>query len=171
MGFGIYLFAIPWTLFSVCWVVLASAGIVSVEGGADPWAWTFPLFGVPFVLVGLAMMSAPFLPLWEGGKVLYAVTNERILKLRLGRTLNVKVCPASRIGQIERHERHDGTGSVRLAVSVGRYSDGDSHVEHFDLGEIADVFGAHEAIASLRPSFSASSRIATGGTRRPQAQG
>lgn len=152
-AFGMYIFAVPWTAFALLWVAMASAGVASseVEGWASLFSWAFPLFGLPFVAVGLGMLSMPFLPLWEGGKVLFAVTNKRALRLRLGRTLDIKSCPANRIGQIEREERRDGSGSLKLAVSVGRDSDGDKTVEHFEIGEIADVFGAGRAIEFLAP--------------------
>ena len=150
-GFLIYLFAIPWTAFSLFWTAMAASGIETAqdEMGAGILAWAFPLFGVPFIVVGFGMMSVPFLPLLERGKVLFAITSQRVLKLRLGRTLDVKACPADRIGQIERRERSDGTGSLKLAVAVGRDSDGDASVERFEIGEISDVFAAHEAIIAL----------------------
>ena len=46
MGMVIMLFAVPWTAFAVFWMVKAS------QGGAF-----FALFGVPFVLIGCAMLS------------------------------------------------------------------------------------------------------------------
>ena len=172
-GFGLYIFAIPWTAFAVFWTAMASAGVGSIEG--DGWesvlAWAFPMFGLPFVAVGVGMLSVPFMPLWESGKVLFAITNQRALKLRLGGTLDVQSCPAERIGYIERRERRDGTGSLRLSVSVGRDSDGDKTVEHFDIGDIADVFAANRALEFLAPtpvSSSTSTPIAAPGTHRPQ---
>lgn len=151
MSFGLYIFAVPWTAFALFWTAMAAGGIATMEIEGDwGWlAWAFPLFGLPFIAVGLGMLSVPFLPLWERGKVLYAVTSERVLKLRLGRRLDVKSLPARRIGQVERREGPDGAGSLKLAVSIGTDSDGDRTTEHFEIGKIADVMGAHTAIARL----------------------
>lgn len=149
-AFGLYVFAVPWTAFALFWTAMASAGVSTIENDAGVLAWAFPLFGVPFILVGLAMMSAPFMPLFHKGKVLYAITSERVLKIRLGRSLDVISVPADRIGLVERHEGRDGSGSIKLAISVGRDSDGDKQTEHFELGEVADVMTAHDRIAELR---------------------
>ena len=152
MSFGIYLFAIPWTAFAVFWTAMASVGVSSSADTDDIGllAWAFPAFGLPFVLVGLAMLSVPFVPLWQKGKVLYAVTNKRVLKLSLGRRLDVKAVPAERLGMVERNENFRGEGSLKLAINVGRDSDGDKTTEHFVLGEVKDVMGAHEAVRALR---------------------
>lgn len=153
-AFAIYLFAVPWTAFALFWTAMASFGVSAMEdeGPAGWMAWAFPLFGVPFVLVGIAMLSTPFIPLWQRGKVVYAITNRRILRLSLGRSLNVKSVPSERLGLVDRHETRLGHGSLKLAVRVGTDSDGDKRTEHFDLGEVADVMGAHEAIRRLRRS-------------------
>lgn len=148
-GFALYAFAIPWTAFAIFWTVMASAGASSMQEEAGTISWAFPLFGVPFILVGLGMMSAPFLPLFNKGKVLYAVTTERVLKVRLGREIDVESVPARRIGHIKRSERRDGSGSLRIAVGVGKDSDGDRVTEYFEIGEVADVISAHDHIAAI----------------------
>ncbi|KWV90819.1 hypothetical protein [Erythrobacter sp. YT30] len=148
-AFAIYLFAVPWTAFALFWTAMAFAGVSGAgeDTGAGLLAYAFPLFGTPFIAVGVGMLAFPFLPLWERGKVLYAITNKRILKLRLGRELSVKAVPRERVGAIERNEVRDGSGSIKLPVSIGRDSDGDKTTEHFELGLVADVMGAHRAIS------------------------
>ncbi len=150
-GFAMYLFAVPWTLFSLMWTGFAAAGVGSTEidGAAGVLAWAFPLFGVPFVLIGFGLLAAPFLPLWERGKVLYAVTNQRVLKLRLGRTLNTTSTPLSRIAKIERVESKDGSGSLKLSIGSHKDSDGDIVTDHFAIGPVPDAFGAQRLITQL----------------------
>ena len=146
-GFALYVLAIPWTAFALFWTAIAAAGVSEMDGGLL--AWGFPLFGTPFILVGLAMLSVPFVPLFQRGRILFAVTDQRVLRLSLGRNLSVKSVPADRIGQIERDESRDGTGSLKLAVRIGRDSDGDAKTEHFDLGRVADVMTAQRAVEAL----------------------
>jgi hypothetical protein len=175
LAFSIYFFAIPWTAFSLLWITLAVAGTASLGAdGPGLIAWAFPLFGVPFVLVGLGMLAFPLLPLAQRGRVLYAVTNQRVLRLSLHRDLVIKAVPAQRIGLVERRESRDGTGILKLAVKIGRDSDGDARTEFFEIGRVADVMSAHVAISELAtapppppPSvinFSASSHSATAHT-------
>lgn len=148
--FGIYLFAIPWTAFSLAWTGIAAGAVASMgDQGPGLVAWAFPLFGVPFVAIGAWMLSRPFVPLWERGRVLYVVTDKRVLKLSLGRALEVNTIPAERVGPAERREQADGTGVLQLAVRIGKDSDGDRQTEKFVIGAVADVKGAQTALEHI----------------------
>ncbi|MFM7349260.1 MAG: hypothetical protein ACKO01_07195 [Erythrobacter sp.] len=148
--FGIYVFAVPWTLFSLAWTGIATTAVAASEQtGLGLFAWAFPLFGLPFVAVGGWMLSRPFVPLWERGRVLYVVTDKRVLKLSLGRALTIKTVPADRIGLAERREEARGTGTLDLAVRIGRDSDGDRQTESFKIGPVSDIAGAAAAIGGI----------------------
>ncbi|ALE16050.1 hypothetical protein AMC99_00746 [Altererythrobacter epoxidivorans] len=149
LAFWIYLFAIPWTAFSVFWTVMAAQGIEASSGPGGWLAWAFPLFGVPFVVVGLGMLLTPFKPLYDRNKILFAVTNERLLEIRLHGSLSVRSVPTSRIGLIERMENRDGSGFLKVAIGVGKDSDGDSTVEHMAIGQVPDVMTAYEKISEI----------------------
>jgi hypothetical protein len=145
--FGIYLFAVPWTAFALFWTTMAAGAMAASDlGGVGLIGWAFPLFGVPFIAVGAWMLSRPFMPLWERGRVLYVVTDRRVLKLALGRQLTIKTVPADRIGLAERREKTGGEGTLSLAVRIGRDSDGDKMTETFDIGLVTDIRGAAAAI-------------------------
>ena len=145
--FLIYVFAVPWTVFALAWTgIAATAAGMSDQSGFGLFIWAFPLFGLPFIAVGAWMLSRPFLPLWERGRVLYVVTDRRVLKLSIGRELSIKSAPADRIGLVQRSERADGTGTLSLAISIGRDSDGDKQTETFDIGPVADIMGAQAAM-------------------------
>jgi hypothetical protein len=105
----IVLFGIPWTAFSVFWVVMASGA----RAGGPMWG-LFPLFGVPFVLIGLGMLSSPFRLSWQGRRVAYAVTNQRVILLEPRFTGGVRIISMSgdELTPLERVERHDGSGDV-----------------------------------------------------------
>lgn len=149
-----YVFAVPWTAFSLAWTGIAAAAVTS--GGAKDIglvAWAFPLFGLPFVAVGAWMLWRPFVPLWERGRVLYVVTARRVLKLAIGRNLTIDTVPADRVGPVQRRERSDGSGWLRLAVRIGRDSDGDRETEYFEIGPVAGVAEAGAAIDRLASGF------------------
>jgi hypothetical protein len=105
----IVLFAIPWTAFAVFWVVMAS-GAGKAGGG-----WSlFPLFGVPFVLIGFSMLSSPFWAARRSGRVAYAVTDRRVILLEpvLFGGLRVISVSGDELGSMERVERADGSGDI-----------------------------------------------------------
>lgn len=145
--FLIYVFAVPWTVFSIAWTGFAAAAIAGAgDDGPGLIGWAFPLFGLPFIAVGVWMLSRPFGPVLQRGRVLYVVTSVRLLKLGMGRLLETDTVPANRIGLAQRREQRDGTGTLQLAVKIGRDSEGDKQTEHFIIGPVADVMGAQQAI-------------------------
>ena len=148
--FRSYVFAVPWTAFALAWTGIAATAVA--RGGVEDVglvAWAFPLFGVPFVAIGVWMLSRPFVPLWERGRVLYVVTARRVLKLAIGRDLTIDTVPGDRVGQAQRQEQADGSGWLRLTVRIGRDSDGDRQIEYFDIGPVAEIVGAGMAIERL----------------------
>jgi len=64
--------------------------------------------------------------------------------------------PADRLGPAERREQADGTGTLSLAIRIGRDSDGDRQTESFVIGPVAEVMGAQEAVSHIAAAPSAS---------------
>src|SRR5262245_23909973 len=82
------IFAVPWTLFSLFWMAEA-AGIFDrfngFQGGGplNKQRLIFSLFGLPFVLIGLGMLSSP-LWIWRrlrrrAERTAYVITNQRAI--------------------------------------------------------------------------------------------
>lgn len=153
--FGIYLFAIPWTGFAVFWTAMAGWASLASLDKLGILSLAFPLFGLPFVAVGVGMLAMPFMGLFMGPRTLYAATDRRLLKISIGRTLKVDSVPMARLGAVERSERPDGSGSLAYAVRIGTDSDGDRKVENFEITDVADVFDASRRIErALQPARS-----------------
>lgn len=61
-----FLFAIPWTLFSLVWMMAAAgvlpgfAGPAPVPGAIQMDRLGFASFGIPFVLIGIGMLTSPW---------------------------------------------------------------------------------------------------------------
>ena len=77
---AIWLFAIPWTAFSIGWEWAALGGWLSGKPSPSSahtlFGIVFPLFGLPFVLVGLGMMATPFLAwVWAGAPCTSSATS------------------------------------------------------------------------------------------------
>ena len=116
------LFAIPWTAFAIFWICGAAGfKLPDLSEGIKP-EHLFPLFGVPFVLVGLGMLSSPF---WVWRKTLntvYIITDRRAIAFE-GNT--VRSYTPEQLGNIFRKERHNGTGDVIITTRSWKDSDGD----------------------------------------------
>ena len=103
------LFAIPWTLFALFWIC-GTAGFKIPAFGPE---MLFPLFGVPFVLVGLGMFCSPlFVRAWLK-KTAYVITDQRAI-IFAGAFFSTKIVsfPPEELGKLQRKEKADGIGDV-----------------------------------------------------------
>ena len=113
----IVLFGIPWTAFAVFWVLMASGimfGAGGPGGGFGAAFACFPLFGLPFILVGIGMLTAPVWLRRAARRTCYALTDRRAIVWRAGWSGAVEVRsyePAS-LTRMVRTEYPDGTGDL-----------------------------------------------------------
>ncbi|MCZ8376276.1 MAG: hypothetical protein O9342_12930 [Beijerinckiaceae bacterium] len=127
----LWLFAVPWTAFSLAWEGIALAAFFSAEPGQRPegvgavLVWIFPLFGLPFVLIGLWMLAKPFLEARKARRIVHVLTETRLITAELGPTLMVTSVPPSRIVEITRKDGPAGTGTLSLSLGQYRDTDGD----------------------------------------------
>lgn len=99
---GAVLFAIPWTAFSIFWMWAASHGSL-----------LFALFGVPFVLIGLGMLTSPIWVRRAAKMTAYALTDKRaIIITQKFRSLNVTSYTPEQLQSMEREQRADDSGSL-----------------------------------------------------------
>lgn len=139
------LFAIPWTGFTLFWIAGAIGAFDkgrAVFAQIDIQRLLFGAFGIPFLLIGLAMFFSPF---WARKKRLkaardtvYLITDRRALILNAGylgdsllgslaggavlglgksRYL-VTSYPPDKLGNIQRIQREDGTGDLAFGETI-----------------------------------------------------
>jgi len=116
--FAIWLFAIPWTCFAVFWIASAyGMGSHANNTGGGGFAF-FPLFGLPFVLVGIGMLSSPFFAYLKLKSTLYGLTDRRAIIVSGKNTKSVDSYDGSNIGHIQRTERADRSGTLSFAQKI-----------------------------------------------------
>jgi hypothetical protein len=167
MSFGIWLFAIPWTAFSLFWISVpvtalletyAGINIGAPKGAPSLMMWVFAIFGVPFVLVGFGMLLAPLFVLTKGRFTLFVLTGRRLAILQGRSTVRVTSFLPNEIKGFSRKEGTDGRGTVILSRGYERDSDGDSVARSTELGVIDDVRKVEQTLrdwkerASPRPA-------------------
>ncbi|MFM8583230.1 MAG: hypothetical protein ACKOFW_17270, partial [Planctomycetaceae bacterium] len=74
----------------------------------------FPMFGLPFVGVGLWMLSTPWRVRRDKARTLYALTDSRAIIIDGGRSTTVRSLRPDEIGPLRRSERRDGSGDLIL---------------------------------------------------------
>ena len=105
-----FLFGIPWTAFTIFWM-FAAAGFRKPELSRGIFN-LFPLFGLPFFLVGIGMLTSPLWSYRKALKTVYAITDRRAFVLISGRTTTIRSYLPERLQDIHRIEKRDGTGDV-----------------------------------------------------------
>jgi hypothetical protein len=156
----IVLFAIPWTLFSLSFVVVAFrmtrhvADSNSSPTGLMPFA--VPLFGLLFVLVGVWMLSTPYWMRRRAQKTVYALTDQRALILTPAwrNAVTVRSIRPEDLSARTRTQRPDGSGSIfftRLTV-IKPDAEGGTRTETVGFEHITDVRAVEELIERTYPA-------------------
>ena len=131
---GIVLFGIVWTAFAIFWIAGASRfRLPDFSHGFG----LFPLFGVPFVLIGFGMLSTPYWMRRKAGRTAYVITDKRALILdgSLWRSTTVRSFEPHRLGDLRRVQNRDGSGDIIFERVWA--SDGDGGRQSTDHGFLA----------------------------------
>ncbi len=131
MSIGAFLFAIPWTAFAVFWICGAS-GFKRPDFSGGGFAF-FPLFGLPFVLIGFGMLLSPLWFYRKAFRTVYVVTNRRAITFDPGWTTTIRSYAPAQLGNVYRKEKRNGTGSVILGQRVWTDSDSNQR-QSMDVG-------------------------------------
>jgi len=111
----IVLFAVPWTAFAVFW--MCGAAGFKVPDFKDGQSF-FPLFGIPFVLIGIFMLCSPLLALRKARRTIYAVTDQRAIIFQKGTSLQIESFGPDDLGDTIKRLRNDGSGDLILEQRV-----------------------------------------------------
>lgn len=98
------LFGMVFAGFAAFWIIGAAS--VTPDNGVFSF---FPLFGIPFLLVGLGIMLLPVWAWMGAKKTVYAISSDRLVIIARG---SVRSFEPQEIENLERRERPDGTGDI-----------------------------------------------------------
>ncbi len=143
---GIVLFGIPWTAFAIFWIAGASGfHLPDFSNGSE----LFPLFGVPFVLIGFGMLSSPYWMRRKAGRTAYVITDKRALILDGGswRSTTIRSFEPHRLGDIRRVQNPDGSGDIIFERPWA--SDGSKQTTDHGFLAIQDVKNVESLIRKL----------------------
>jgi hypothetical protein len=134
--FGIFFFG-----FAVFWTY----GAFHQSNGES----IFPLFGIPFLLVGAVLLFSPIIEWIKGYKTVYVVTDQRAFILENRKRIQVTNFDPERISNIEKSLNIDGSGDVILIKEHSTDSDGDKKTERKGFFAVRNVKEVEKAIRQL----------------------
>jgi hypothetical protein len=108
-----FLFAIPWTAFAIFWIC-GACGFKCPDFSKGGFSF-FPLFGVPFVLIGFGMLCSPLWTYRKALKTVYIITDRRAIIFAAGWTTTIQSYLPNQLKSIVRKDKKDGTGDIVLA--------------------------------------------------------
>src|SRR5713226_2827801 len=126
------IFGIPFAGFALFWITQAYHATSAMSKSSNN-AFTngfklFPIFGLPFLLVGLGIILAPLWAFLKGANTVYAVTNQRVMIITGGGNRSVKSLTPADIVSVEHRERPDGNDVGRRQGFYGAVAAaGDDH--------------------------------------------
>ena len=115
------IFGIPFAAFALFWITQAYHATSSLPKSSNAFAKgfsVFPIFGVPFLLVGLGIILAPLWAFLKGGNTVYAVTNQRVMIITGSGNRSVKSLMPADIVSIDHRERPDGSGDIAITTNA-----------------------------------------------------
>jgi hypothetical protein len=108
----VVLFGTVWTAFSLFWIWGASEPMRTHAQVVSPSFDLFPLFGLPFVLIGIGMLTSPYWAAQKAKSTVYAITDRRILIIQCVKNRTVRSIQPADIGELQRTEKADGSGTL-----------------------------------------------------------
>ncbi len=153
--------------FAAFWIAMAAVGVWFGTGGAKATPpdtsgneavsqaagfvfLLFPLFGLPFLLVGLAMILSPVWIARMARRTAYCVTSTRAMQITAGRSTRVRSWSPDEIGDIEKRVYADGYGTLRFARSTTLNSKGRERTVAEGFDGTPDPNACEEALLALK---------------------
>lgn len=142
------LFFIPWTAFALFWTI-AATGFQLPDLSRSIFYLLFPLFGLPFIGVGIWGLSMP----WRMAKMaqftVYAITTQRIIILTNGsKQLKCQSFYSHSLTNVSREQQPDGSGNLYFYNESAQHKNG-KHKKQGFYG-VADVQRVEALVLNLQ---------------------
>ena len=109
-AFKLWLFFIPWTALTL---FMFKEVYETSEGEFIP-----QVFLIPFILIGVWMLLTPIRKWFNARKIVYVVTNKRVMTIEANRQINIQSIEADKISILEKKMYSDGAGDLILSKEI-----------------------------------------------------
>jgi hypothetical protein len=116
---GMFPFSLFWGGFAIVWETIAIRSILFGNGAPAFIKFLFPLWGIPFVIIGLYIMIGRFfVDSWLRRRTWYAITDRRVLILTVGATRRLSSFDLRTLSEVNFQQHSDGTGSIAFGPTL-----------------------------------------------------
>ena len=144
--YALYIFGTFWTLFSVFWVIAAFMGAVYSSENIL-FSIFFPLFGVPFVIIGIFILKMPAWLKQDMLNTAYFITSKRAVIIKLSippeslvfitkyftsKNKTVMSFSKNELGSLKKVINADGSGNIVFKTEYSSDNDGGTYTK--DVG-------------------------------------
>lgn len=156
MPFLIWLFAIPWTAFTLFWISLAAMGVWPLVQKGDWLALGFPAFGLIFLVVGIGMLIKPFTMRADARYSLYAITDRNAVHYTHRRKPIVRLMPLDKTGGVKCSAKADGWGTLSIDTGSELDEDGSRRTTRIFIQSVPDIARVERILLDARARLTAS---------------
>lgn len=151
--FGLFFggFAAFW-IGTAAWGVWFGGGSGKPASGLGPFI-LFPLAGLPFLAVGLAMVSSPF---WAGriaARTACCVTNQRVLQIQRGRSVKVRSWSPQDLEEVAKTVHSDGRGDLVFSTTFKPGAKGGVRSMPQGFYGVPEPRACEQALLALKETF------------------
>lgn len=162
-GLFVFLFGIPWTAFAVFWIGMAvwiTHGGAHKTNGPALFGILFPLFGIPFVMIGIWMLTTPARMKRDAKKTVYVITNRRAIIFggnlgfgpfgRRRGELEIRSFKPNRLRNLARTQSSDGSDDILFSPDTVNQRRGGSpypQAGFFGIQNVKEVESLIKALA------------------------
>lgn len=144
-------FGIPWTAFALFWMAGAARfKIPDFNQGFD----LFPLFGIPFVLIGLGMLGSPFWMMRKARNTAYILTNQRAIIFEKKLSMSIRSFEPEQLHNLRRNQWSDGSGDLLFERRMDFDHDGNRRQTDHGFLAIPEVKSVEDLVRELADSTS-----------------
>ncbi len=131
--------------FALGWITMA---FHITDNSPFPFARVFPLFGLPFLVIGAGMILMPAWAAWRGSRTRYAITDRRaiVCEPQLVAGIQTRSYAAGALGKIVRNQRNDGSGDLIFEEIQTIGSKGRLHITQRGFFAITEVRHVEEIL-------------------------
>ena len=149
---GMVLFGIPCTAISVLWMIATAIMLAQESDGARVFFdFFFPLLGLPFLFLGIAMLFSPYWLRRNARRTAYVITDQRalILNARGWRGVALRSFEPEQLTTLKWRQNRDGSGDIIFARQWILDPEG-NRFAHIGFFAIANVKQVENLIRELR---------------------